>query len=200
MSIPTALVTRALPAERDAVVAALAAAFQDDPVFAWLTPDPARRATVLPGFFAHAADAVAHHDGTWRAGQTGAALWTAPGREPMSPEQGEQFAAVCAGLAGADAERWFAVIELLEQHHPAAPDHHYLWFLGVRPEDQGRGLGSALLQAVLDDADRTGTPAYLEATSEGSRRLYLRHGFTVTAELAVAGGPPLWAMWREPGS
>ena len=41
-------------------------------------------------------------------------------------------------------------------------------------------------------------PAYLEATSEDNRRLYERHGFVIVDELAVAGSPPLWAMWRQP--
>jgi ribosomal protein S18 acetylase RimI-like enzyme len=199
MSIPTAAVTAARPADRADVVATLAEAFQDDPVFAWLTPDPARRSIQLPGFFALAADAVAHHDATWRAGNAGAALWTAPGQPPMTEQQGEWFGARCAEIAGPDVERWFGLIELLEAHHPDGPDHHYLWFLGVRPGEQRRGHGTALLRAVLDEADRTATPAYLDATSEDNRRLYARHGFVVTAELAVAGGPPLWAMWREPG-
>jgi hypothetical protein len=51
---------------------------------------------------------------------------------------------------------------------------------------------------VLDRADRTGTPAYLDATSPHNRRLYQRHGFRMIGELAVAGGAALWQMWREP--
>ena len=95
---------------------------------------------------------------------------------------------------------WMVLVEQRDQRQPRHADHHYLWFLGVRPAWQGRGYGSALLRAVLDDADRTGTPAYLEATSPDNCRLYQRHGFRVTGELTVAGGPSLWAMWREPCS
>jgi hypothetical protein len=49
-------------------------------------------------------------------------------------------------------------------------------------------------------ADRCGAPAYLEDTSPRNRALHERHGFQVTGELALAGGPPLWAMWREPAT
>jgi ribosomal protein S18 acetylase RimI-like enzyme len=67
--------------------------------------------------------------------------------------------------------------------------------LGVVPDRQGQGYGSAMLHAVLDQGDHDEMPAYLEATSQENVRLYERHRFRVTGELAVAGGPSLWAMW-----
>jgi len=53
---------------------------------------------------------------------------------------------------------------------------------------------------VLDRCDREGRPAYLEATNEGNQRLYLRHGFEVTAEITLPDGPTMWPMWREPAN
>jgi GNAT superfamily N-acetyltransferase len=63
-------------------------------------------------------------------------------------------------------------------------------------ERQGRGLGSELLAPVLRRCDREGVPAYLEASSVQSKRLYERHGFEARGVLAPAGGPTLWPMWR----
>lgn len=196
------LTRKAGKSDRGGVVAALTEAFYDDPVFCWASPDDERRRRALPAFFALAVEAFAEHDEIWctRDGVTGAAIWAPAGVEPMTEADGEQFAGLCAELAGPDADRWVELITLLDDNHPHHTDHHYLWFLGVRPARQGRGHGSALLHAVLDDADRTGTPAYLEATTEDNVRLYERHGFRVTGELAAAGGPSLWAMWREPRS
>jgi hypothetical protein len=42
------------------------------------------------------------------------------------------------------------------------------------------------------------TPAYLEATSEINKRLYLRHGFETIGEIRLPSGPSMWPMWREP--
>jgi GNAT superfamily N-acetyltransferase len=81
---------------------------------------------------------------------------------------------------------------------PPHEAHYYLPIVGTKPEEQGRGIGSALLAPVLERCDREGLPAYLEATSERNKPLYARHGFTVTDEIQVPGGPTLWAMWREP--
>jgi len=88
-------------------------------------------------------------------------------------------------------------LSLIEHEHPREP-HWYLPFLGVVVEQQGRGIGSVLLEAVLARCDADGLPAYLEATCEDNRRLYERHGFAVRQQLALPEGPPLWAMWREP--
>jgi GNAT superfamily N-acetyltransferase len=68
----------------------------------------------------------------------------------------------------------------------------------VDPLHQVQGLGSALLQHALKVVDRDKLPAYLEATSPDSRRLYERHGFEAIGEIQAADSPPLWPMLRKP--
>jgi len=87
----------------------------------------------------------------------------------------------------------------MEARHRPLGDHWYLLYMGVAPGRQGQGLGSALLRPVLDECDRTGTPAYLEASCERSRALYARHGFVERDALPLPeGGPTIFPMWREP--
>jgi predicted N-acetyltransferase YhbS len=85
----------------------------------------------------------------------------------------------------------------VESRRPRSP-HWLLLYLGVVPERQGRGLGGTLLDAGLARADADGLPAYLVASSPGSRRLYERHGFRVQREVRLLRGPPVWPMLREP--
>jgi GNAT superfamily N-acetyltransferase len=202
MTVQTPAITarKVRAADRAAVVAAMAAAFYDDPVFRWMSPDDEHRRRLLPDFFELATGIFARHDEIWCVGDpvAGGAIWSPAGVEPMNDEAGALFEARCTEIAGPDAGRWSDVIALLDDNHPHHADHDYLWLLGVRPGLQGCGLGTAMLRAVLDRADRTGVAAYLEATSPDNRRLYQRHGFVVTGELAIVGGPSLWAMWREP--
>ena len=76
--------------------------------------------------------------------------------------------------------------------------HYYVRDIGVHPDMQGRGLGSALLRPTLERCDREGLPAYLEASSERNAALYERLGFQLTRELRVGGSPPLRLMLRPP--
>ncbi len=63
------------------------------------------------------------------------------------------------------------------------PDEAFVQTLAVAPEAQGRGLGSCLLIALLDEAARRGQRAVsleVRADNEAAQRLYSRHGFTRT--------------------
>jgi len=87
----------------------------------------------------------------------------------------------------------------LHQHHPVGRKHWYLALLAVRPELQGKGLGSAHLELQLAYLDQVGLPAYLEAADLESLKLYERFGFRGIGLFSCGiGGPCLYPMWREP--
>ena len=178
------------------VARTLAGAFQDDPIFAWCLPAAERRAELLPACFELFARAVVPH-GASEVTSDGraAALWVPEGTPPVTEADAPAFEARIAELLGTDGERTFSLMAAMEEHHPTSP-HRYLWFVGVDPSAQGRGLGSALLRSALARCDADGAASYLEATSEHNRRLYERHGFEVIGELSVDGSPPMWPMWR----
>ncbi|MGH8869444.1 MAG: GNAT family N-acetyltransferase [Actinomycetes bacterium] len=205
IELDAARAARSSPAVRPAtwpelpkLATALARAFQDDPVLAWIVPDPDGRRRVLPEFFGLVADTLQPYGRVYRDGLGSAgALWVPPGRPVVQEDQAGAFAARAADIIGPDAERGAAISEVIDAHHPNQP-HAYLWYLGVAPEARNRGLGANMLAPMLARCDRDGTPAYLEATSVRSRAFYQRHGFAVVDALSVPGGPPVWPMWREP--
>jgi ribosomal protein S18 acetylase RimI-like enzyme len=102
---------------------------------------------------------------------------------------------------GRATPRLVRLLAKMDSMHPREPEHWYLPFIGVDPDWQGRGIGTALLSPVLERCDRDGLPAYLEASTERNRACYERNGFEVVEEYRVADdGPPGWRMWREPKS
>jgi GNAT superfamily N-acetyltransferase len=178
------------------MTSALAAAFYDDPVFRWFSPDDARRHQMLPGFFAVFVEAfMTHGEAYVDADGEGAALWAVPGTDPLSADPA--YADRLAEIVGADAPRMFEIVELLEAHTPETP-HYHLQFLGVRPERQGRGVGGALMAPVLERCDRDGAAAYLEATGDRNRAMYERHDYRALGDIPLPDGPALWRMWRDP--
>jgi GNAT superfamily N-acetyltransferase len=83
----------------------------------------------------------------------------------------------------------------MTQTHLSGP-HHYLFAIGVLPDLQGNGLGARLL--AYGHQRLGGLPAYLEATSPDSRRLYHRHDYHDLGEIHLPDGPSLWRMWHTP--
>ncbi|HEX6739100.1 MAG TPA: GNAT family N-acetyltransferase [Vicinamibacteria bacterium] len=180
---------------------ALALAFQDDPVLSWCFPDPDRRRHVLgAGFFLFlhrvwlpGGESFTTADGA------GAACWLAPGNWHLPPRRRLGLLPSLVRIAGLRSPRFLRLMALVEGRHPGERGHWYLPALGVRPERQGRGLGSRLMYPILSRCDEQGLPAYLEPSRPRNRALYERHGFAVTDELKLPrNGPPLWLMWREP--
>lgn len=87
----------------------------------------------------------------------------------------------------------------LDRRHPAGTAHHHLAIVGVWPGAQGRGIGTALLQAHHHLLDQAGIPAYLEASSQRNRRLYRRHGYADHGPpICLTGGPQMFPMIRQP--
>ena len=74
--------------------------------------------------------------------------------------------------------------------------HRHLSILGVPPEFQSRGVGSALLQEFCRQADEAGKSCYLETDSDGGRRLYERFGFRVVSS-STDSTAPFTYMWRQ---
>ncbi|RZS30536.1 acetyltransferase (GNAT) family protein [Herbihabitans rhizosphaerae] len=190
--------------ETDAVAALIGRAFSELDVTAWLITDSSVRTEVLSANFAILVEHAQEH-GTIHVlpdaegDPVAAAVWfhqTAP-QPPPPQDYDERLAAAC----GQWTPRFRMLDEAFEAHHPHDVEHHHLAFLAVRRDARCGGLGSRLMDRHHEHLDRAGLPAYLEASSERVRDLYLRHGYRVVAGgpfILPEGGPPMWPMWREP--
>jgi len=179
------------------LAAVLARAFYDDPVTAWFYPDAARRMRHARRFFGIRLRQLADQKLIYTNDElTGAALWTLPGRWREDLRQSLMLLPMLPVLLPRIVRSTAAVREI-ERRHPIVP-HFYLSVLGTEPQQQGGGIGSALLGPVLQRCDSDVVGAYLECSKEGNVEFYVRHGFTVTERIELPDGPPLWLMWREP--
>jgi GNAT superfamily N-acetyltransferase len=189
----------ATPADVEVLTRALAAAFEDDPIFGWLLADRRRRHDRLLRFFALELGDVVLPTGTvWMSPEgSGACLELPPGgwRMPLRTQalHAPQFTAVF----GRALPRALVTITQMERRHLREP-HLYVPYVGVAPEAQGAGLGTRLLGRTVERADAAGLPTYLEATSEQNAALYARLGFEHLGAFTVLGSPPLWPMRRPP--
>lgn len=78
--------------------------------------------------------------------------------------------------------------------HPEGP-FCYLWFIGVNPWVQRRGLGSMLLSEIAADAANAGLPVYLETSALQNVSWYQQRGFSLFHEQDF--GYKLYFLKRE---
>ena len=174
----------------------LARAFDDDPVLEWLFPRPARRRRGAHRMFSTRLTQLVGQEQVYTTDdRAGAAIWALPGRWHVSSRETLELARI---VLGPRLPILFSGLQRVDGAHPRQPQHFYLAVLGVDPSRQGEGLGSALIQPVLQLCDSERLPAYLESSKERNVDFYARHGFRVTSELRLPKGPTMWPMWRSP--
>ncbi|HEX7172204.1 MAG TPA: GNAT family N-acetyltransferase [Candidatus Limnocylindria bacterium] len=172
------------------LAAVLARAFADDPLFSYLAGRaPERGQRMRDGWTAILRFASAGLSASWTTDDhAGAAIWIPPGRSASGIVDQLRMLPSLAELTGwARLRQTSAALEILERRRRAhAPmPHWYLSALGVEPERQGEGIGSALLAPVLAEADATGVACYLETAVGRNVLLYERHAFDVVEELVL---------------
>jgi GNAT superfamily N-acetyltransferase len=168
-------VRKATLADAPRLAQALASAFQDDPVIAWIFPDQQRRRRVLPAFMEFRLRKLAFpHDEVWMTtGGAAAAAWLPPpGRWQHSRPQRLRLLPGLVRFLGLRTASVLDGLERMEERHAQDRSYWYLFILGTEPAAQGQGLGSALLAQVLARVDADGMPAYLESSSERNLALY----------------------------
>jgi GNAT superfamily N-acetyltransferase len=198
-AIQDLVIRNVTPVDTAQITGLLAAAMGDGPVARWLTPEADIRQDYAPAYFEIFAEHAVRYGEVYAsvdeqtAELSGVALWFPLTSLIPGPADYDQRLKDASGSA---FDRVRELDAALEAHHPVEP-HHYLAFLAVRPDRQGRGIGSALLDRHHARLDSAGIPAYLEANDPRNRDLYLRHGYVSRAEIRLNDGPSIWPMWRE---
>jgi GNAT superfamily N-acetyltransferase len=193
-------IMRPQPHQTDLVTQILAEAFADDPVSTWISPDTA---SWLPYYFN-----ILNTHFLLRRGQvyltndgSGAALWLPPGRTmrafpPLRSLELLWKSFFTSGIRSVLRSMIAAIY--FDIYHISEP-HYYLHVIGVRKNRAGQGIGTSLLQEVLDRCDREGIPAYLENSNFRNMDFYQRCGFRVIRKIRLLStGPELWLMVRRP--
>lgn len=185
----------------------MARAFQDDPLFVAMFPDPVERTRVMPAVaawnFRHAllfgTALVAGNDpaGVAILYRGDESVFTEAHLTASLGELPEQL--------GADTwdryERMQATWTLPEERLAAAvPEPHwYLDMVGVDPARQGAGVGGTLLRAIHERADSDGWPTALFTVQPRNVPFYERHGYELVAEgTEPIAGLSYWCFRRAP--
>lgn len=186
------------PADLGVLSQVIAEAFFDLPPSRWLIADPDARRRVFPAYFLMLLEhACACGVICTTPDRDAAAVWIpvvdrAPGPPPDYPAR--------LRAATSPWTRRFEVFNAaLDRRHPVGTPHDHLAILAVRPGRQGQGTGTALMRARHQQLDDARVPAYLEASSQRNRNLFLRHGYSDLAPpIRLPSGPTLYPLWREP--
>jgi predicted N-acetyltransferase YhbS len=193
-------VRRATVADLDAVVATLVDSHLDYVWEVWAIRDPNRRAKLTELVRHHVELIALPYREVWMSDDgAGVAIWRSDRTEPVDAAASSRLAEVGRSVFGPRLALIEEVDARVLEQRPEAP-HRFLGTMGVRPDRQRQGIGTAVLRPVLEELDRSGTPGCLETSAAGNLEFYGRLGFAVIAHLddLPAGAPETWVLWRQP--
>lgn len=187
--------------------AVLADALIADPFYAAISVDfegnVVARRTALINYF-HYSLREGYEIGVVNIEPHGAAIWTLPQPIEVAQSAAKAKQEAFTNLLGARGlANYRSIIDFMEPTaHVVVPEGSwYLSILGVSPSQQGRGLGRALLEPTLHQADAARVPCFLETYNAASLRFYERLGFKAVADhVEPTTRARYWIMVREPQS
>ncbi|MSO85901.1 MAG: N-acetyltransferase [Acidimicrobiia bacterium] len=182
------------------IAEALALAFLDDPLLSWLFgQDPTRAIRYTRRYFrSESARHLKHRHVYTTHVLSGAACWEPPGHWRTKTTDIIKIAPLILRGIGWRMTHALGGLARAERIHATFPEHYYLATLGVRPDHQRQGAGTAMLAPILQRCDREGLGAYLESSNESNISFYRQHGFQLKGEVVFPHGPKIWPMWRDP--
>jgi len=178
----------------------LARAFDADPAWCFVYPDPARRPAQLAWLFEHWSRVMGPLGACFIGSRgEGAAMWFPPGKGPRVSSWScirAGFGAIPFKLGLGGIRRALILQADIEVHWAEVPQQPcwMLDVLGVHPDFQRQGVGAALIRPILERADAEGLPCHVITHNQANIAYYERHGFRL---LRRAGEQHLASsLWR----
>ncbi len=182
---------------------AAARAFLDDPLTAWLIPDPAQRLKRQARYFRGVITFSDRYARLYTRPQfDAAAMWYQP-----SPRRFTTWQVLRSGMLWAPLSLGFTGMRRMTQLDSLSSDlwkrfvpgpHWYLMFLFTDPSVQGQGIGTSLLKHGFEQADAARLPCHLETMTERDVQFYTKRGFRIVWDGRLpADGPRMWTMLRD---
>jgi len=189
----------------EAASSACARAFHTVELMDLVLPDSAERSRLAPVMFEQGIRfAKLIGEALVPAGRPSGLLlsWKIPHAEPSLEQLVEAGLRPLGELIGEDAVRRFERLVLPIEEHQAQLIPQPCWYLavlGVDPEHQCEGIGSALVRSFTARAEADRIPSCLWTTTEANVGFYESLGFSVVAD-AVAQDCDLryWIFRRDP--
>ena len=184
--------------DKEAVVATLAEAFQHEPAFSFILPNPTARERALRRAFriifaedikAGAIMMTSHAEAV--------TAWRSPAQMHESRWEAIRTRLPYLLAFGTAIGRAAQVAALIKVHLPAE-GCWYLQYAGSHSDHRGKGFGGAAIRAGLARADADRARCWLETADAANLAIYRALGFEVACTWLVPGGPQFWGMMRPP--
>lgn len=182
--------------DRERIVNILASSFNDNKSVNYIVKQDGNRTQRLHGLMEYSFDSCRlFGDVFLTEDKNGCALILRPDQKKTSLKSILLDAKLALGVIGlGNIKKAMAREAAINKIHPKG-NLYYLWFIGVDPAEQNKGIGSELLQQLIQEAKSQNRTLCLETSTIKNIPWYEKFGFTIYKELDF--GYKLYCMKKE---
>lgn len=192
--------------QQKAAATVLGYAFARDSFMAYMLPDALTRIQQLTKLFLPLIRCSQRYGGVDITPGGGGVLAWVPGKVFSSPIKFLEF--FRSGMLWIPRSLGLAAFKRLKVHndvceqsliHHAPKDFAYIWAVGVRPDQAGKGLGKRMIQSALNDMQQQGyTTCWLRTENPSNVGFYEHLGFQqVHTEIPSGSQQQYWLMFQN---
>jgi GNAT superfamily N-acetyltransferase len=170
--------------DRKLVTEILSGSFNDNKSVNYLLPQDSRRHARLQKFMEYSFD-VCHRFGDvfLSEDRKGCALILIPDKKKTTiPSILFDLKFIFQAIGLSNVKKAISRESEIKKHHPKEP-LYYLWFIGVKENEQSKGIGSKLLSEVIEEGRQQNRTVCLETSTVKNLPWYQKFGFEIYKEI-----------------
>ena len=188
---------KAGPEDRAVVVKVLSESFRNDPHVTWLIEESQNR-NKLKILIEYVVDETLSKGEIYLSDDhTAAAMWDSEKSEKVSLRYVSRNLSFLFRVGLKATMRNLKMNALIHNQYPKNERYCHLYLIGVLPERQGQGRGSALMDPMIENMGRKSVPIYLETANPTNVEIYKKKGLDVFHTMRC-GSNTLYLMKSNP--
>ena len=181
--------------DKSIVVNILSKSFINDPHMNWLLEESKNKnkLKIIMGYVFE--ESVARGTVYINDDNTAAVLWNSEKKEAISFQYIYRNLSFLFRVGIRVTIRCLKTDKLIYDQYPKNSKYCQLYLIGVLPEEQGKGLASALMNPMIEDMRKKNISMHLETANPKNVKIYKKKGFTIFKTLQL-GSNTLYLMSR----
>ena len=183
-------------ADKDVVVNILSKSFINDPHINWLleASKNKNKLKIIMGYVFE--ESLARGTVYLNDDNTAVALWNTEKKEKVSLQYIVRNLSFLFRNGLTTTRRCLKTDTLTYEQYPKNAKYCQLYLVGVLPEYQGKGLGSALMNPMIEEMEKESIPMHLETANARNVKIYMKNGFNIIKTLQL-GNNTFYCMSRQ---
>lgn len=185
--------------DKNTIVTILYESFKNDSYINWLVEKSSNKNRLKLLIEYVVEETFARGDIYLNEDHTAVALWNTQKKENISFKYIKKHFVFLGKIGIRTVFRLLKMNNLVYANYPKEAPYKHLYFIGVLPDQQGKGHANTLMKPIIEQMNKASIPIYLETASKKNVEIYKKRGFDIY-QIIEAESDTLYLMRTDPST